>query len=176
MGGTPQFSPPLKKGILRLSPHPLSIPQGRGIPLLRGLFPAVASCSARRVGLTPQTLEVALLPLARLVSASCHLSHKGLDGGRNDAVSLLPFGAIRCSTTLGFSSGHLLAMPSSISLVADPSRRHELACQRTSDTANHGNHQQHLLYPTSYFHNKWRMGQANYSTMKRVVNSSRIGT
>ena len=143
------------------SPH-------KSYPCLRGCFLG-GSGSARRVGLTPQTLEVALIPLVRLVSASCHLCHKGLDGGRNDVASLSPFGAIRCSTTAGFSSGHLLGMPPSTSLVADPSRGHELACRRAENTGYHGNHLHHPLHPTSYFHKSWTAGQSNYSTWGNVV-------
>jgi len=133
MGVAPQLHPPFQKGLLRRFPQPLSFHLGKVMALLKGLFLALDSCSTRRVGLTPQTLEVALIPLVRLVSASCHICHNnGLDGGRNDVVSLLPFGAIRCSATLGFSSGHPLGMHPSTSLVADPSRHYELAQQPLS--------------------------------------------
>ena len=79
--------------------------------------------STERVGLTAQTPEVALIPLVRLVSASCHLWHIALDGGRNDSVGFRLFGAIRSSTTPQFYPAHPLGMHPSTSLVADPSRR-----------------------------------------------------
>ncbi len=85
------------------------------------------SGSASRVGLTAQTPEVRLTPLARLVSATYHLRHIGLDGGRNDSVGFRLFGAIRSSTTPEFYPAYLLGMLPSTSLVADPPRGQELA-------------------------------------------------
>ena len=104
MGDTPPISPPLKRVFLSPFPHPLNNHLKQGISLHTGLFPIQDSCSTRRVGLTAQTPEVALIPPVRLVSAYCHLHRKGLDGGRNDIASFRLFGAIRNSTTPEFHS------------------------------------------------------------------------
>ena len=163
-GGIPQVILPLSplgksersvKGL----PPPSSNPPIRVISLLKGRFLAQESCLTRRAGLTPQILESALIPLVRLVRASYHLPRKGLDGGRNDTASLVPFGAVRCSTTRGFSSGYLPGLHPDISLVAGPSRGHELTCQRAENSGYHGNHLYHPLHPTRYFHKTWRAGQ-----------------
>lgn len=120
-GDSPQLSSPQRRVFLSILPQPLSNHLKRGVSLMKGLFLAKAPCSTRRVGLTAQTLEGALIPLVRLVSAPCHLNI--LDGGRNDVVGFRPFGAIRCSITSEFYPEHLLGNHPSASLVADPSRR-----------------------------------------------------
>ena len=166
-----------KRGVLQVaSPEshcwkpksfPKEVPQSAKTDSLHKSYPCLRSgflCksgSTSRVGLTAQTPEVRLTPPVRLVSAPYHLRHIGLDGGRNDIANFRLFGATRNSATPEFCSEYPLGLPPSASLVADPSRRYELAQQRT-------NHCYHELPPITLLFisakSEWQ-GIYNYTTM-----------
>jgi len=124
-----------------------------------------------------QTPVVSLLPLVRLVSAAVCFWQNALDGRMNVVANLLPFGAIHSSATQGFGSEHILGMHPSTSLVADPSRRHELACQSTKGGTNDSYHLHDLPYPTIYFP-YGRVRHSDYTLPDMFVNrceSNRTG-